>query len=129
MDLAVKASLAGSALIGLSAMGRYFSFQGENNHPSTFDLGPASDFPAGSITSAPEVTALIIHNDLGFKALSLVCPHLGCTVNVIVEGFVCPCHGSRFYKDGSLRNGPTSHPLTSLRVEVNEVGHLILYIT
>jgi cytochrome b6-f complex iron-sulfur subunit len=128
MDLFVKASLAGAALFGVGALGRYISFQVEGGHPSTYDLGPASDFPAGSSTPAPEIPALIIHNDQGFKALSLVCPHLGCTVNVTDEGFACPCHGSRFLADGSLRNGPASHPLTSLKAEVNAEGHLILYM-
>jgi len=128
MDLFVKASLAGSALLGLSALGRYISFQVESGHPSTYDLGPASDYPAGSSTPALGIPAFIIHNDQGFKALSLVCPHLGCTVNVTDEGFGCPCHGSRFLRDGSLRNGPASHPLTSLKVELNDDGHLILYM-
>ncbi len=127
MGLFVKASLAGSALLGLGTVGRFISFQAENGHPSIVDLGPASDYPAGSSTPAPEIPALIIHNDQGFKALSLVCPHLGCTVNVTDEGFACPCHGSRFLPDGSLRNGPASHPLSTLRVEVNTEGRLILY--
>ena len=127
MDLFVKASLAGSALFGLGALGRYISFQVEGGHPSIVDLGPPSDYPAGSSTPAPDIPALIIHNDQGFKALSLVCPHLGCTVNVTDEGFACPCHGSRFLPDGSLRNGPASHPLSTLRVEVNTKGRLILY--
>jgi cytochrome b6-f complex iron-sulfur subunit len=128
MDLFMKVSLAGSALFGLGAFWRYISFQVEGGHRSTYDLGPASDYPAGSSTPAPEIPALIIHNDQGFKALSLVCPHLGCTVKVTDDGFACPCHGSRFLADGSLRNGPASHPLPSLMTEVNDEGHLILYI-
>lgn len=127
LDLFVKTSLAGSALLGLSALGRYISYQVESGNPSIVDLGPASDYPLGSSTPAPEIPALIIHNAQGFKAHSLVCPHLGCTVNVTAEGFACPCHGSRFLPDGSLRNGPASHPLTSLKVVVNNDGHLMLY--
>lgn len=122
----VKASLVGSALLGLGALGRYLSFQSDGGAPSTYDLGPASAFPEGTRLFAPNVPALIIHDAGGYKALSLVCPHLGCTVNVTSEGFSCPCHGSRFFPDGSLRNGPASHPLTSLTVEVNESGNLIV---
>jgi cytochrome b6-f complex iron-sulfur subunit len=128
MDLLVKTSLAGSALLGMGALGRYISFQGENSAPSQFDLGLASNYPTGTRTPAPEVPALVIHDEQGFKVLSLVCPHLGCTVNVNTDGFACPCHGSRFLPDGSLRNGPASHPLASLKVVVNEAGHLILYM-
>ena len=33
---------------------------------------------------------------LGSSALSLVCTHLGCTVDESADGFACPCHGSRY---------------------------------
>lgn len=127
LDLVVKASLAGSALIGLGMMVRYFSFQSEANPPSDYDLGPASDYPPGSRILVQSAQAIIIHDTQGYSAISLVCPHLGCIINVNGDGFACPCHGSRFLPDGSLRSGPASHPLTSLRVEVNAESHLILY--
>ena len=123
----VKGSLAGSALLGLGALGRFISFQSEQTPPSQYDLGPASDYPAGTRTPVSVTPAIVIHNELGFSALSLVCPHLGCQVNLSSDGFACPCHGSRFRLDGSLRNGPASRPLAALRVEVNADGHLILY--
>ncbi len=124
----VKGSLAGSALLGLGALGRFISFQSEQSPPSQYDLGPASDFPAGSRKPISAAHAIVIHNEQGISAFSLVCPHLGCQVNVNISGFACPCHGSRFQADGSLRNGPASRPLTALRVEVNLEDHLILYV-
>lgn len=39
-------------------------------------------------------------------ALSLVCTHLGCIVKPTPDGFDCPCHGSKFGRDGSLVRGP-----------------------
>ncbi len=123
----IKGSLAGSALLGLGALGRFISFESEPAQPSQVDLGPVNAFPAGTRITVASIPALIIHNDAGFIALSLVCPHLGCTVNIIGDGFACPCHGSRFNTDGNLHNGPASKPLTSLRVEVNPSGHLIIY--
>ena len=122
-----KLSLAGSAMFGLGALGRFISFESEASPPSEIDLGPESDYPSGVMTPVPGAQAVIIHTDQGYKALSLVCPHLGCAVKVTSDGFACPCHGSRFLQDGSLRNGPSSHPLTTLRVELNSEGHLILY--
>ncbi len=124
----VKGSLAGSTLLGLGMLGRFISFQTEQSPPTEFDLGLASDYPVGSRTSYKPAQAFIMHNNEGFLAFSLVCPHLGCVVNVNDEGFACPCHGSRYLPDGSLRSGPSSRPLASLRVEVNAQGHLILYI-
>jgi cytochrome b6-f complex iron-sulfur subunit len=47
----------------------------------------------------------------GVYALSTVCTHLGCIVNPAPDGFHCPCHGSRFAPDGSVRKGPAPKPL------------------
>jgi cytochrome b6-f complex iron-sulfur subunit len=128
LSLVLKGSLAGSALIGLGMLVRYLSFQSEESPPSQFDLGPASDFPLGSHLPVPQAQAVVLHTDQGFSAYSLVCPHLGCLVNLTNEGFACPCHGSRFLPDGSVRNGPASRPLTALRIEENADQHLILYL-
>jgi cytochrome b6-f complex iron-sulfur subunit len=127
LDLVVKTSLAGSALLGLGMLVRYISFQSEPRLPTQYDLGLASDFPLGSRITVQSVPAIIIHDNQGYHAMSLVCPHLGCVIKPTGEGFACPCHGSRFLPDGSLRNGPASKPLTNLRVEPNAEGRLILY--
>jgi len=127
LGLLVKGSLAGSALLGLGTLVRFISYQSQASPPSQVDLGPATDYPLGSRTPVASAQAIIIHSEQGFSALSLVCPHLGCAVNVTSDGFACPCHGSRFLPDGSLRNGPASHPLSPLRLEVNGEGRLILH--
>jgi len=114
-------------MLALGALARFISFESGPVKPSQFDLGPATDFPVGTRTPVTSIPALIIHNQSGFIALSLVCPHLGCTVNVTGDGFACPCHGSRFTTDGNLRNGPASKPLTSLKVEVSQDARLIVY--
>jgi cytochrome b6-f complex iron-sulfur subunit len=123
----IKGSLAGSALVGMGVLGRFISFESESSPPKSYDLGAAIDYPLDTRRVYVPAQALIIHNSQGFTALSLVCPHLGCIVNLTNEGFACPCHGSHFSADGSLRNGPASRPLNSLKVEVNEAGHLIVY--
>jgi Rieske Fe-S protein len=47
-----------------------------------------------------------------FTALTALCTHEGCTITAFTTGsFVCPCHGSRFTTDGSVRQGPASRPL------------------
>lgn len=50
-----------------------------------------------------------------FRAFSGDCPHAGCLVTgVEAEAFRCPCHGSRFGRDGRVLNGPADRPLTAL---------------
>jgi cytochrome b6-f complex iron-sulfur subunit len=127
LGLMVKACLAGSALMGLGIVIRYLGYHTEDSRSSQYDLGLASEYPLGSRIPVQDAQAIIIHDNQGFRAISLVCPHLGCTVNVTSEGFSCPCHGSRFMPDGSLRKGPASHPLNSIPIEVDAEDHLILF--
>ena len=49
------------------------------------------------------------------SVFSATCPHLGCVVqwNADEKTFDCPCHGSRFSKDGKVINGPAN---TGLKV-------------
>ena len=50
-------------------------------------------------------------------AMSTVCTHLGCIVKTTDEGFDCPCHGSKFAKDGSVLKGPAPKGLPWLEVK------------
>ena len=79
-----------------------------------------------------------------FHALSASCTHLGCTVKmqrlnrsrqVKIAGreleesyeFHCPCHGSRYYGDGTNYAGPAPKPLASLKLELApEDGQLVV---
>ncbi|BCL26652.1 FAD-dependent oxidoreductase [Streptomyces aurantiacus] len=47
------------------------------------------------------------------QAVSARCTHLGCLVafNDAETAWECPCHGSRFGVDGSIRQGPAGRPL------------------
>ena len=57
-------------------------------------------------------------------ALSLICTHLGCTVGVTPQDFVCPCHGSVFDRQGKVLKGPAEKPLR--RLEVSHKGDEVL---
>jgi cytochrome b6-f complex iron-sulfur subunit len=49
-------------------------------------------------------------------AISTVCTHLGCIIKASASGFACPCHGSEFEADGSVRRGPAPRALDWLQV-------------
>src|SRR5512136_2492574 len=83
--------LTASGLLGLGGLMRFLSYQSQPPAQSDFDLGSAVDYAAGSSTVLPIVPAVLIRSDKGFSALSLICTHLGCTVESQMEGFACPC--------------------------------------
>jgi cytochrome b6-f complex iron-sulfur subunit len=122
-----KGSLALSGFLGLGMLLRFLGYQSEPAAPTRFDLGLVVNFPTGSHILVPQAEAVVFHDAQGLTALSLVCPHLGCVVNMKDDGFTCPCHGSRYQLDGSLINGPSNRPLRSLRLEITSDQHLILF--
>jgi cytochrome b6-f complex iron-sulfur subunit len=55
-----------------------------------------------------------------FKAFSLICTHLACTVswNPEKREFYCPCHEGFFDAEGKVLSGPPPAPLERWKVEV-----------
>ena len=62
----------------------------------------------------------LIRDGNTIRAVSLICTHLGCIIGKSGDGFACPCHGSRFNKDGRVLKGPAAAPLKEYRVIVTE---------
>jgi cytochrome b6-f complex iron-sulfur subunit len=78
---------------------------------------PKADVPAeGALVFTQERVALMREGETVY-ALGLVCTHLGCTVTVTSSGLSCPCHGSRFDRQGRVLKGPADRPLRRLKVE------------
>ena len=58
------------------------------------------------------------------NAFAINCSHLGCPVALVKASpdhpettFDCPCHGSRFFLDGTVKHGPAPVPLSHLKWE------------
>jgi len=125
-SLAGRAVLWASGVLTTLGIARFLSYQPQVNRKTIFNLGPASQYPPGSITLWPEAKTVLVHTPAGLQAFSTICPHLGCEVTRETEFFTCPCHGSRFGLDGSLINGPAGSPMERLTLETGESGDLVL---
>ncbi|HEX8919537.1 MAG TPA: Rieske (2Fe-2S) protein [Chloroflexota bacterium] len=87
-----------------------------------------AEVPDGAIRtfSAGAINGFLINRGGTFKALSRVCTHMACTLNVSAteQSFVCPCHGAEFDLDGwqqykqIKRYGTALPPLPKLQVRV-----------
>ncbi len=114
--------------------------------PTKFKVGMPSDFPEGA-RFLPEHRLFIIRNDDRFHAISAICTHLGCTVNLAQYSppkeyesrsgkevsetfeFHCPCHGSKYRENGNVYAGPAPLPLPWFSMYLAPDGQIIVDTT
>lgn len=127
LKLTTAGLLSAAGLLGLGGLLRFLDYDSEPPARTAFDVGSLTKFPVGSRTALAEIPAVLISTKEGFSALSLVCTHLGCTVEGWEDGYQCPCHGSRYGADGTVQRGPARQPLRRLRVEISAAQHVIVH--
>lgn len=125
----------GGGAIGIAATGsvvltaQFLSPNVLREPPSKFKAGVAEDFPVGSMTLHKEQKVFIVRAKEGyFYAVSAVCTHLGCIANwKSEEGIIaCPCHGSKFDREGRLIEGPAPRSLPRFSMTLDDRGQLIV---
>ncbi len=106
-------------------------------------VGKPDIFPEG-VTFISSKRLFIVREGNEFYSISAICAHLGCTVNYVplvkekevsVKGkalkeiweFSCPCHGSKYYADGTNYAGPAPRPLARFAMDISPVtGDLVV---
>jgi cytochrome b6-f complex iron-sulfur subunit len=127
LRLAREGFLILSGALTLGGLLRFLDFESNPAPRTEFDLGPAANYPLNSRTILADPPAVLLHTENGFSALSLVCTHLGCTLESTIQGFACPCHGSHYDADGNVTHHPADKPLAALHAEVTEEGNLKIF--
>ncbi len=111
--------------------------------PRRFKVGTPDQFGEGA-RFLEDRRVFVFRDRNTFYAISAVCTHLGCTVKrerlnrpqkVKLRGrefeeqaeFHCPCHGSKYYGNGTNYAGPAPRPLAYYKVEISpDDGQLIV---
>lgn len=68
----------------------------------------------------------VIRKDRKIYALSSICTHLGCVLDIGPKGFACGCHGSQFAQDGTRLSGPAKRPLVRYAIAVNDADQVLI---
>jgi len=127
LKLSTNSLLALAGALGIGGLVRFLNYQFDESPQTEFDIGSAYDYPFGTRTILAYIPAVIIHDNEGFKAISLQCTHLGCMLEARNFGFECPCHGSRFDPSGVMLKGPAVKNLRALRIEQSDDGNLHVF--
>ena len=102
--------------------------------PSAFadiSAGNVSDVPVGTIRRIGAEPAVIVRDAQGLYAMTITCTHQGCDVRTSGSGDTatldCPCHGSRFDRNGAVIRGPAEAPLAHFAVELDSSGNITVH--
>lgn len=93
-----------------------------------FSVGDPNAFLENSVTTLKSRKIFVVRDGNSFKAISVVCQHLGCAVEFSKEKniFECPCHGSKYYRNGVNFAGPAPRPLDHFEMILNDTGKLVV---
>ncbi len=122
------------AALGVAGLGaavvtyRYLSPNVLFEPPSSFRVGTPDDYPVNSVTFILDQQVYIVRVSGGIYAVSAVCTHLGCitqwnTQDNLIE---CPCHGSKFKRNGTKVAGPAPRPLPHFGIRLTPDGQLLV---
>ena len=119
---ALGAAALGAAAVGINHLEPGLIF----DPPPRFHAGAPGEYAVNSVTFFSYERVYLVRNPKGFYAESAICTHQKCTVrwNPQENLMVCPCHGSRYQRDGKLIKGPATRPLPHFAVELLPDGKL-----
>src|SRR3974390_1380734 len=128
----VKLGVGSVALPSVGTMAFSYEYLSPNvlYEPSpVVDAGKPDHYAPDSVTLDPQTAIYVVRTGEGFFALSAICTHLGCLTAFKPDlGIIaCPCHGSKFNKDGVKIEGPAPRPLPWLRMWLSDEGNLMVY--
>jgi Rieske Fe-S protein len=61
-----------------------------------------------------------------YAALSPICTHRGCTVDVAGDHLLCPCHGSMYDRRGQVIRGPAERALRQFPTSLEAGDELVI---
>jgi nitrite reductase/ring-hydroxylating ferredoxin subunit len=124
----------GLGSLGVAAAGTlafYYQYLSPNVlfEPSPIVHAGAIDrYPLGSVTLDVNSAIYLVHIARGYFSLSAICTHLGCMTawKPELNMIACPCHGSRFNREGQKLAGPAPRPLPWLKTWLSDEGELMV---
>lgn len=115
--------IAVGCLAALGALGRFLVPTVSYGAPSRVKIGKPEDYVEG-VVKLDAAKLLIVRSGSKMAAISAVCTHLGCVVGISETGFDCPCHGSRYDRDGNVTGGPAPRHLDWFSISRTISGEL-----
>lgn len=120
---ALVAAMGGTGIVSVSYISPNVLYEADTR----FKVARPENVAAGAVLFMPRQKIIVARNAKGFFAMSATCTHLGCMTRYEpLEGRIfCPCHGSQFDLEGTVKAGPAPRPLPRLTLTL-EGGFLVV---
>ncbi len=125
LGLAALGSMAATLLFSMFGMLKLPKAAVSASPAKKFNVNLPENLATGEAFVPPGRNMAVFRDAEGVYAISTVCTHLGCIVKTSKDGFDCPCHGSGFTADGTVRKGPAPKALPWLKVTKSGSGFTI----
>lgn len=126
LGLAALASAGSALLFALGGILRLPKAAVLPQPSKKFTVRLPDSLPPGEPFIPSQRPVMVFRDKAGVYAISAICTHLGCVVRKDGDGLLCPCHGSRFGRDGSVERGPAPAALPWLAVtKTGEATYLV----
>lgn len=130
-DFLTEITAAALGITGLGAAVVTMNYVSPNvlfEPPARFRIGLPDDYPVNSVSFLREQQIFIVRIPDGFVAVSAICTHLGCITewkpdDNLIE---CPCHGSKFSREGKKVAGPAPRALPHFNIQLAPDGQLVV---
>ena len=126
LGLASAGAVILSSLTALAGILRIAKPDVHYEESQKFKIGKPENFQVGIIKKLEDKRVHIFSDENGLHAITSVCTHLGCLVAMTDKGFQCPCHGSKYDRDGRVTAGPAPRSLPWLEISESEDGTLVV---
>jgi len=130
-DFLNEITLGALGIAGLGSVAITYQYFAPNvlfEPSTTFRAGSPDLYPVDSVTYLQDQQVYIVRTSQGFYAVSAVCTHLGCITQwkPDADQIRCPCHGSKFMRDGTKVEGPAPRPLPHFAISLTADGELVV---
>ncbi len=126
LGLASLGAVVLSSLTALAGILRLTKSDVYYEESKKFKIGKPENFPAGLVKNLEDQKIFVFSDTEGLHAISKICTHLGCIVAITATGFQCPCHGSKYNRQGKVIGGPAPRPLPWLEISQSVDGTLVV---
>ena len=133
-ELSRRSFISGLAVCGATLIGavagliRFMLPAVSLETPARFKVGYPEQFDENSVTYDERHKVYVVREAGTFYAMDARCTHLQCLVRwqEDAENFFCPCHGSKFDREGRNLAGPAPRPLDRVQISVADDGRMMI---